>query len=78
MTSSEDEMILMWINVEDIQVVKQKKHDLELVEVANSVKIGDGEGASGDDRKEEQDVDVDDLVDDAADSFRDTVETSDQ
>ena len=78
MTSSEDEMILMWINVEDIQVVKQKKHDLELVELANSVKNGDGEGASGDDRKEEQDDDGDDLGDDAADSFRDSVETSDQ
>ena len=77
MTSSEDEMILMWINVEDIQVVKQKKQDLDLVELANSVKIVDGEGASGEDRKEEQD-DVDDVGDDAADSFRDTVETSDQ
>ena len=77
MTSSEDEMILMWINVEDIQVVKQKKEDLDLVELANSVKIGDGKGASGEDRKEEQD-DVDDVGDDAADNFIDSVETSDQ
>ena len=77
-TSLEDEMILMWINVEDIQVVKQKKHDLELVELANSVKIGYGEGAAGDDRKEEPDDDVDDLGDDAADNFIDSVETSDQ
>ena len=77
-TSLEDEMILQWINVEDIQVVNQRKHDLELVRLADSVKIGDGEGASGDDRKEEQDDDVDDLGDNAADSFRDSVETSDQ
>ena len=77
-TSLEDEMILMWINVEDIQVVKQKKHDLELVELANSVKIGYGEGTSGDDRKEEQDDDVDDVGDNAADNFIDSVETSDQ
>ena len=76
-TSLGDEMILMWVNLEDIQVVKQKKHDLELVELANSVKIGDDEGAAGDDGKEPDD-DVDELGDDAADSFRDSVETSDQ
>ena len=45
-TSLEDEVILMWINIEDIKVVKQKKHDLDLVELANSVKIGDDEVAA--------------------------------
>ena len=77
-TSLEDEMILQWINVEDIQVVNQRKHDLELVRLADSVKIGDGEGTSGDDKKEEDNDDIDDLVDDAADSFRDTEEPTDQ
>ena len=77
-TSLEDEVILMWINLEDIQVVKQKKHDLDLVELANSVKIGDDEGAAGDDGKEEPDGDGDDLGDDAADNFRDSVEKADQ
>ena len=33
--------MLMWINVEDIRVVKQRKRDMELVELANAVKIDD-------------------------------------
>ena len=37
--------------MEDIYVVNQRKHDLELVRLADSVKIGDGEGASGEDRR---------------------------
>ena len=46
-TSVEDEVVLMWINVEDIRVVKQRKHDMELVELANAVKLGDDEAAAG-------------------------------
>ena len=77
-TSLEDEVVLMWVNIEDIKVVKQRKHDLDLVELANAVKIGDDEVAAGDDGKEDQDGDGDDLGDDAADNFRDSVENTEQ
>ena len=77
-TSVEDEVVLMWINIDDIRVVKQRKHDMELVELANAVKIGDGEVVAEDDGKEDQDGDGDDLGDDATDSFRDTVENNEQ
>ena len=77
-TSVEDEVVLMWINIDDIRVVKQRKHDMELVELANAVKIGNGEVAAGDDVKEDQDGDGDDLGDDATDNFRDTLENNEQ
>ena len=77
-TSVEDEVVLMWINIDDIRVVKQRKHDMELVELANALKIGDREVAAGDDGKEDQDGDGDDLGDDVADNFRDSVENTEQ
>ena len=40
-TSVEDEVMLIWVNIEDIKVVKQRKRDMELVELANAVKIDD-------------------------------------
>ena len=43
-TSLDDEMILQWVNVEDLQVINQRKHDLELVRLVDSVKLGDSEG----------------------------------
>ena len=77
-TSVEDEVVLMWINVDDIRVVKQRKHDMELVELANAVKLGDDEVAAGNDGKEDQDGEGDDLGDDATGNFKDTVENSEQ
>ena len=77
-TSVEDEVVLMWINVEDIKVVKQRKRDMELVELANAVKIGDDEVAAENDGKVDQDGEGDDLGDDATDNFKDSVENNEQ
>ena len=77
-TSVEDEVVLMWINIDDIRVVKQRKHDMELVELANAVKLGDDEVAAGNVGKEDQDGEGDDLGDDATDNFKDTVENNEQ
>ena len=38
----EDEIILEWVNMDDLLVLNQKKKDLELVQLVDSVKLGDG------------------------------------
>ena len=76
-TSLDDEMILEWVNVEDLQVINQHKHDLELVKLVDSVKLGDGAGTSLDNKEEGNNDDIDD-VEDAADNFTDTEEPTDQ
>ena len=76
-TSVEDEVVLIWVNVEDIKVVKQRKRDMELVELANAVKIDDDVAAENDE-KVDQDGGGDDLGDDATDSFKDSVENNEQ
>ena len=59
-------------------MVKQRKHDMELVELANAVKIGDDEVAAENDGKVDQDGEGDDLGDDATDNFKDSVENNEQ
>ena len=76
-TSVEDEVVLIWVNIEDIKVVKQRKRDMELVELANAVKIDDDVAAESDE-KVDQDGGGDDLGDDATDSFKDSVENNEQ
>ena len=76
-TSVEDEVVLIWVNIEDIKVVKQRKRDMELVELANAVKIDDDVAAESDE-KVDQDDGGDDLGDDATDSFKDSVEPNEQ
>ena len=76
-TSVEDEVVLIWVNIEDIKVVKQRKRDMELVELANAVKIDDDVAAESDE-KVDQDGGGDDLGDDATDSFKDSVEPNEQ
>ena len=76
-TSVEDEVVLIWVNIEDIKVVKQRKRDMELVELANAVKIDDDVAAENDE-KVDQDGGGDDLGDDATDSFKDSVEPNEQ
>ena len=76
-TSVEDEVVLIWVNIEDIKVVKQRKRDMELVELANAVKIDDDVAAESDE-KVDQDGGGDDLGDDATESFKDSVEPSEQ
>ena len=76
-TSVEDEVVLIWVNIEDIKVVKQRKSDMELVELANAVKIDDDVAAENDE-KVDQDGGGDDLGDDATDSFKDSVEPNEQ
>ena len=76
-TSVEDEVVLIWVNIEDIKVVKQMKRDMELVELANAVKIDDDVAAESDE-KVDQDGGGDDLGDDATDSFKDSVEPNEQ
>ena len=76
-TSVEDEVVLIWVNIEDIKVVKQRKRDMELVELANAVRIDDDVAAESDE-KVDQDGRGDDLGDDATDSFKDSVQTNEQ
>ena len=76
-TSVEDEVVLIWVNIEDIKVVKQRKRDMELVELVNAVKIDDDVAAESDE-KVDQDGGGDDLGDDATDSFKDSVEPNEQ
>ena len=76
-TSVEDEVVLIWVNIEDIKVVKQRKRDMELVELANAVKIDDDVAAENYE-KVDQDGGGDDLGDDATDSFKDSVEPNEQ
>ena len=76
-TSVEDEVVLIWVNIEDIKVVKQRKRDMELVELANAVKIDDDVAAESDE-KVDRDGEGDDLEDDATDSFKDSVENNEQ
>ena len=67
-TSVEDEVVLIWVNIDDLKLVTQKKKDLELVEMANAVKLDDVVAAEG-----EQQVDQDDdLGDEGTDSFKDS------
>ena len=70
-TSVEDQVVLIWVNTDDLKLVTQRKKDLELVEMANQVKLDDVVAAEGDD-KEDQDGEDDDLGDENADSFKDS------
>ena len=76
-TSVEDEVVLIWVNIDDIKVVTQRKRDLELVEMANAVKLDDDVAAESDE-KVDQDGGDDDLGDEATDSFKDSEEPSEQ
>ena len=76
-TSVEDEVVLIWVNIDDIKVVTQRKRDLELVEMANAVKLDDGVAAEGDEKVDQEGGD-EDQGDDAAESFIDSVEPSEQ
>ena len=73
----EDEVVLIWVNIDDIKVVTQRKRDLELVEMANAVKLDDDVAAESDE-KVDQDGGDDDLGDEATDSFKDSEEPSEQ
>ena len=70
-TSVEDQVVLIWVNTDDLKLVTQRKKDLELVEMANAVKLDDVVAAEDDD-KVDQDGGNDDLGDDGADSFKDS------
>ena len=70
-TSVEDQVVLIWVSTDDLKLVTQRKRDLELVEMANQVKLDDVVAAEGDD-KEDQDGEDDDLGDENADSFKDS------
>ena len=76
-TSVEDEVVLIWVNTDDLKLVTQRKRDLELVEMANAVKLDDVVAAEGDD-KVDQDGGDDDLGDEGADSFKDSEGPSEQ
>ena len=76
-TSVEDEVVLIWVNIEDIKVVKQRKRDMELVDMANAVKLDDDVAAESDE-KVDQDGGDDDQGDDATESFKDSVENNEQ
>ena len=76
-TSVEDEVVLIWVNIEDIRVVKQRKRDMELVEMANAVKLDDNVAAESDEKVDQEGGD-EDQGDDATESFIDSVEPSEQ
>ena len=76
-TSVEDEVVLIWVNIDDLKLVTQKKKDLELVEMAKAVKLDDVVAAEGDE-KVDQDCGDDDLGDEGTDSFKDSEGPSEQ
>ena len=76
-TSVEDEVVLIWVNIDDLKLVTQKKKDLELVEMANAVKLDDVVAAEGE-QQVDQDGGDDDLGDEGADSFKDSEGPSEQ
>ena len=76
-TSVEDQVVLIWVNTDDLKLVTQRKKDLELVEMANAVKLDDVVAAEGDD-KVDHDGGDDDLGDEGTDSFKDSEGPSEQ
>ena len=76
-SSVEDQVVLIWVNTDDLKLVTQRKKDMELVEMANAVKLDDVVAAEGDD-KVDQDGGDDDLGDEGADSFKDSEGPSEQ
>ena len=70
-TSVEDQVVLIWVNSDDLQLVTQRKKDLDLIEMANSVKLDDVVATEGDDQVDNDGGD-DDLGDEGADSFKDS------
>ena len=76
-TSVEDEVVLIWVNIDDLKLVTQKKKDLELVEMANAVKLDDVVAAEGE-QQVDQDGGDDDLGDEGTDSFKDSEGPSEQ
>ena len=76
-TSVEDQVVLIWVNTDDLKLVTQRKKDQDLVEMANAVKLNDVVAAEGDGRVD-QDGGDDDLGDEGADSFKDSEGPVDQ
>ena len=69
-TSVEDQVVLIWVNTDDLKLVTQRKKDLELVEMANQVKLDDVVATEGDDQVDRDGGDDD--LDENADSFKDS------
>ena len=69
-TSVEDQVVLIWVNTDDLKLVTQRKRDLELVEMANQVKLDDVVATEGDDQVDRDGGDDD--LDENADSFKDS------
>ena len=69
-TSVEDQVVLIWVNSDDLQLVTQRKKDLDLIEMANSVKLDDVVATEGDDQVDHDGGDDD--LDENADSFKDS------
>ena len=68
---------MIWVNIDDLKLVTQKKKDLELVEMANAVKLDDVVAAEGE-QQVDQDGGDDDLGDEGTDSFKDSEGPSEQ
>ena len=69
-TSVEDQVVLIWVNTDDLKLVTQRKKDLELVEMANQVKLDDVVATEGDDQVDRDGGDDD--LDENADNFKDS------
>ena len=69
-TSVEDQVVLIWVNTDDLKLVTQRKRDLELVEMANQVKLDDVVATEGDDQVDHDGGDDD--LDENAHSFKDS------
>ena len=69
-TSVEDQVVLIWVSTDDLKLVTQRKRDLELVEMANQVKLDDVVTTEGEDQVDHDGGDDD--LDENADSFKDS------
>ena len=65
-----DEVLLQWVNVDDLLVVNQKKADLDLVQLVSAVKLADSAGNSVENEENKDVANDQEENDDAGDDLQ--------
>ena len=65
-----DEVLLQWVNVDDLLVVNQNKADLDLVQLVSSVKLADSAGNSVENEENKDVANDQEENDDAGDDLQ--------
>ena len=71
-----DEVVLQWVNTEDLLMINQKLKDLDLVQLVDSVSLAEGGSEEQTIKNKEDNEAVDDLEegDDAGEDFKEAVD----